>query len=92
MGTIAARRCRDLISMLWRLIAIEALVMAQGVELRRRQGTACQDFSISSRQLLDQVRTFSPPLERDRPLAVEIEKLAQELRDQSICIDSLYDG
>ncbi|MGQ9832116.1 MAG: HAL/PAL/TAL family ammonia-lyase [Thermochromatium sp.] len=84
LGTIAARLCRDLIAMLWRLLAIEALVVAQGMDLCYRRGTAPEDFSASSRALLAQVRAKSPPLDRDRPLSAEIETLAQVLRDQPL--------
>lgn len=88
MGTIAARRCRDLIDMLWRLLAIEALVMVQGMELRCHRGATRQDFSASSRQLFDQVRSLSPALGHDRPLSADIEHLARALRHSKASMQS----
>lgn len=81
MGTIGARRCRDLLDSLWRVLAIEALAVAQGMDLCARAGEPVTAFSSSSRQLYQQVRDVADVLNTDRPLSADIEALATTLRD-----------
>lgn len=77
MGTIAARRSADLLSMLWKVLSIESLVLAQAAELQSNGDL--KDYSTSSNDLWRQVREISAPLTEDRPLSKEIELLAREL-------------
>ncbi|MCC3749828.1 MAG: aromatic amino acid ammonia-lyase [Halorhodospira halophila] len=74
MSTRAARQAATNLDHLQRILAIEALVLAQGLELTDRTG-----FSHSARQTLAWVRELAPPLEADRPLAEEIAAVADAL-------------
>ncbi|MBN2886917.1 MAG: aromatic amino acid lyase [Chromatiaceae bacterium] len=77
LGTIAARRCRDMLELLWKLLAIEAMVVAQGMDLVGQGSVAT--FSTSSRDIHRFVRHTVPFLTEDRPLSHEIERLADQL-------------
>lgn len=80
---LAARRCRDLLALFWRILAIEALVMVQGMDLALREGESLTAFADSSQQLYAQVRETVPFLATDRPLSWEIEHLAALLQKES---------
>jgi tyrosine ammonia-lyase len=80
LGTIGARRCRDLLELLWQILAIEALVIAQGVDLRLRAGQSLAHFAASTQQLYQDVREVADFLAEDRPLAPEIAALASRWR------------
>ena len=80
MGTIAARRCRCILRDLSRVLAIEALVLAQAYDLRVEQD-ASRAFSPASREFHASVRRHSPRLGADRPLSRDIEDLAAALLD-----------
>lgn len=82
MGTIAARRCRDIIGLCHKVFAIEALCLAQAAEIR-----GLKKFGAASCDLVQRIREFSAPLEDDRPLSEEIEKLADYFH--SNCLKSL---
>jgi tyrosine ammonia-lyase len=74
MGTIAARKTRDLFADLFRIFAIQALVLAQAAELRAAQ--LDQPISEAASRLVAQVRQVAPALVDDRPLSREIEQMA----------------
>ncbi|ABM62584.1 HAL/PAL/TAL family ammonia-lyase [Halorhodospira halophila] len=74
MSTRAARQAATNLDHLQRILAIEALVLAQGLELADGVG-----FSSSARRTLGWVRELAPPLEDDRPLAEEIARVAAAL-------------
>lgn len=67
MGTIAARGAADALDAAADILAIEALCVAQGVDLVGRDG-----FSASTLALHEQVRARSPKLDQDRPLSADI--------------------
>ncbi|SME94824.1 histidine ammonia-lyase [Tistlia consotensis] len=73
---LAARCGLGLLDAFERLVAIEALVAAQAVELRGLAGALTPPMAA----VLAAVRRRSPPLAEDRPLAAEIEALAGDLR------------
>ena len=77
LGTIAARRVADLLELLFDVLAIEALILTQGLELRSGDG---RNFAPASRAFARAVRQHAPPLEEDRALAPEIAALSQALR------------
>ena len=83
LGTIAARRCRDLLVLCWRLLAIEALLLVQGMDLVMRDGESLTAFADSSQRLYAEVRETVPFLAGDRPLSREIEHLAVLLQNGS---------
>ena len=76
MGTIGARRTAHLIALFEQLLAIDALMVAQALELR---GDTVQR-SDAVEQLYRWVRCQAPALESDRALSAEIEHLAECMR------------
>ena len=80
MGTIAARRAAEQVDHLYDLLAIEALVLAQGLEL---EGGLDADggFAPASVALAAWVRERAAFLADDRPLADDLARLAADLRD-----------
>lgn len=74
MGMMSALKFRQIVGTVARIIAIELLAAADGLEFRRplRSGPGVE----STYQF---VRSMSPRLERDRPLSREIEALASKL-------------
>ncbi|MCW4150087.1 aromatic amino acid ammonia-lyase [Halomonas sp. 18H] len=76
LGTIAARRASTSLEQLYQVLAIEALVLVQGAELKNMSS-----LSLASRSLCEWVRELAAPLEQDRPLAEDIARLAKALAD-----------
>jgi tyrosine ammonia-lyase len=72
MGTIAARRCRDIIEDAARILAIQALALAQTIDIIGRD----RGFSPAALHFYDGIRLRHAYLVEDRPLSGEIEKLA----------------
>ena len=77
MGTVAARRAGDALTDVSRILAIQAMCVAQAVELRRR-GDA-RPFSVAADALHAAVRQHSAFLDEDRPLSTDIETIATGL-------------
>jgi tyrosine ammonia-lyase len=77
MGTIAARRARDVVTDVSRILAIQAMCVAQAIELRQKDGGPT--FSAASLALYAYVRDQVSFLDEDRPLSDEIEMLASRL-------------
>jgi tyrosine ammonia-lyase len=75
MGTIGARQAADVLELLYQVLAIEALVLAQAIDL-----SPSPAFSPDARGLRDFVRQHVAYLGDDRPLADDIQTLASELR------------
>ena len=70
-GAGAARKLADIVERMRPLLAIEMLEAAQAIDLRRpeRMGrAAAAAYAL--------VRSVAPPLDADRPLGVEVEKVA----------------
>ncbi|ETX15862.1 histidine ammonia-lyase [Roseivivax halodurans JCM 10272] len=80
MGTIAARRAHEAALRGSEVLAILALAVAQAIDLRMREGGA--PFSRSAEALHRVVRSVSPILEEDRPLAEDIAAMAAVLRER----------
>ena len=68
MGCIAAKMTRTALPLVWKLVAIEALALAQAADARGRDKVLGGDY----RKLYDLVRGSSPTLKGDRPLATDI--------------------
>ena len=79
MGTIAARRARDAVLDVSRILAIEAMCLAQAIDLRLASDPA--PFGEAASAVRAAVRDVSPFLQDDRPLSAEIEALADRLID-----------
>ncbi|MEM6903002.1 MAG: aromatic amino acid lyase, partial [Pseudomonadota bacterium] len=83
MGTIAARKVANLLPDVARILAIEALCMAQAMDLCEQQ-TGGASFSPVACQMRDFVREGAPFLTDDRPLSGEIEALASAFQQSDI--------
>ncbi|MEM7743570.1 MAG: histidine ammonia-lyase [Pseudomonadota bacterium] len=75
MACHAARRLLEMVANLERIVAIEALVAAQGVELRAPLVT-----SPRLQQAIATIRTASPPLAEDRFVATDIDAVTELVR------------
>jgi tyrosine ammonia-lyase len=73
MGTIAARKTARLLQHWSELLSIQAMVTAQAVDIRRKEGVC---FSPAGLALQEEIRQWTPWLGEDRPLREEIEALA----------------
>lgn len=71
MGPIAARKAREVIRNVRRVVAIEFLAAGQGLDL-----LAPLKPSAPLKAVMDEMRSFAPTMERDRSLAKDIEKVA----------------
>lgn len=79
MGTIAARRAAELTEHLYTVLAVGALVLAQGLEIEGGF-TPGGGFAPASLALAAWVRERSPFLDRDRPLHGDVAAVAHALR------------
>jgi histidine ammonia-lyase len=75
MGCISARMTRELVDKVWKLLSIQALALAQVVDLRGAD-VAGKHYL----QLHRLVRSVSAPLHEDRPLYEEIQAVTRLLR------------
>ena len=80
MGCTAAKMTRSALRLLWKLVAIEALALAQAADLRRPKEVMGSDY----RNLHDAVRSVSPTLSTDRPLVEDIERVTALLQSERI--------
>jgi tyrosine ammonia-lyase len=78
MGCIAAKMTRTVLPLLWKLIAIEAIALAQAADLRGRD----QVMGGAYRKLYDLVRGASPTLAADRPLNEDIQRVTALLQSE----------
>jgi histidine ammonia-lyase len=81
MGPWSARKFARVVDNVRRIVAIELICAAQGVDLRRPARP-----SPANQALRDAVRRFCPPLEQDRPLGPDIERLATALHERELPI------
>lgn len=79
MAAHAALRLSPMVDNLARIVAIEALMAAQGIELR-----APLETSPRLRRFLEAVRAVAPTLHEDRPLSPDIEAVARLVRDGTL--------
>ncbi|HEY2330134.1 MAG TPA: aromatic amino acid ammonia-lyase, partial [Verrucomicrobiae bacterium] len=79
MGCIAAKMTRAVLPMLWKILAIEALALAQAADLRGCEKVLGGDF----RKLYELVRKVSPQLENDRPLNEDIARVTALLQSEA---------
>jgi histidine ammonia-lyase len=78
MGCIAAKMTRAALPLLWKILAIEALALAQAADARGCEKALGGDY----RKLYELVRGISPKLEGDRPLGEDIQRLAALLQTE----------
>mgnify|MGYP005842551225 CR=1 FL=1 len=79
MAAHGARRLAPMVENLSRIVAIEAAMAAQGIELRAPLRT-----SPRLARFLESVRSVAPPLHADRPLSPDIEAVAGLVRDGTL--------
>ena len=79
MGSISGRKCVQVIHNVEKILAIELLIAAQAMEFRRPNR-----FSTKLEEVLSQIRAVVPPLEEDRFLAIDIEKIITMVKRQAI--------
>ena len=78
MGCIAAKMTRTTLPLVWKLVAIEALALAQAADARGRDKVLGGDY----RKLYELVRAVSPALTGDRPLAEDIARVVQLVQSE----------
>ncbi|WP_051348685.1 histidine ammonia-lyase [Peribacillus kribbensis] len=78
MGTIASRHAYQIIQNTRRVLAIELICAIQAAEYR---GT--EKMAPRTRQLLEKVRSFIPPIQKDRIFSYDIEKAAAWLKEET---------
>jgi tyrosine ammonia-lyase len=74
MGTIAARRCRDVSLDLARILSIQSLAVAQAIDI-----IGAEAFSPAARALHAAIRAISPRIGPDRPLHGDIAQAAAHI-------------
>ena len=79
MGFTAAKMTRAVLPLLWKLVAIEAMALAQAADLSPRKDVMGGDY----RKLYDLVRSISAPLQNDRPLAEEIRRVMELMQSEA---------
>jgi len=79
MGCIAAKMTRTALPLVWKLVAIEALALAQAADARGREKVLGGDY----RKLYELVRGVSPELKGDRPLAEDIRLVTELLQSDA---------
>jgi histidine ammonia-lyase len=75
MGNASALKCWTVLGNVERALAIELLAASQGVEF-----LAPLEPGAGARAAHDFIRTISPPVHEDRPLAPDIERVAEAIR------------
>ena len=76
MGCTAAKMTRTALPLAWKILAIEALALAQAADLRAPKKVMGGDYQ----KLYKLVRRCSPKLENDRPLTGDIERVTALLQ------------
>jgi histidine ammonia-lyase len=79
MGFTAAKMTRAALPLLWKLVGIEAMALAQAADLHPRKDVMGGDY----RKLYELVRGISAPVEKDRPLADEIRRVVDLIQSEA---------
>jgi len=80
MGCTAAKMTRTALPLLWKLVAIQAMALAQAADLRRPREVMGGDY----RKLYDMVRSVSATLTADRPLVEDIQRVRELLQSEQV--------
>ena len=89
MGTIAARKASILLADCYHILAIEAIVLAQAVDIRfEKQSMIKRNTGLE--RWYRWVRDRSLPLEQDRPLASEIATIAKDCHNLTIKQERIF--
>jgi histidine ammonia-lyase len=84
MAPTAARHCHLVLDNVDRILAIELLCAAQGVDLRRETLGAAARLGLGTRAAYALIRDRVPFLEHDEPLAPHIEALTDLVRSRAL--------
>ncbi|HWP50989.1 MAG TPA: histidine ammonia-lyase [Clostridia bacterium] len=79
MGTIAARKAREILGNARRVLAMELMCACQAIDLRGDKG-----MGIGTKPAYETIRALVAPLEEDRPLYEDIEKCESVITDGSL--------
>lgn len=82
MGTIAARKARDIVDNLSRVIAIELVAAAQGIDLQVKDKD--KKLGVGTQIAYDMIRSIVPKLEEDRILHRDFDAVLELVKDGSI--------
>ena len=88
MGTIGARKTAELLELLNKLLAIDALMVAQAIEIRKDQHPAAT-WGHAVSEVLSWVRARVSRLPEDRAMAGDIERVAMDLGKPGTLADRL---
>lgn len=90
MGCTAAKMTRTVLPLLWKLVAIEAIGLAQAADVRGTATVLGGDY----RKLYDTVRGASATLAGDRPLTEEIAQVVELMQSEDVqgCCLAADDG
>jgi histidine ammonia-lyase len=81
MGLTAARKAKEILENVQRIIAIELICAAQGLEFSNPK-----EAGVGVRQVYHFVREHIPPLEEDRPLYLDIDRIYQLIKNNVFCL------
>ena len=79
MGTIAARKAREILENTRRVLAMELMCVCQAIDLRGDKG-----MGIGTKPAYETIRALVAPLEEDRPLYEDINKCESVITDGSL--------
>ena len=80
MGTSAAKMTRQVLPMLWKLLAVEVIALAQSAEAKGIESEMGEPL----RNFLQELRAVSPRLREDRPLYEDIGRVVELLRSEQV--------
>jgi len=87
MSTNAARHAREIVWNTTRILAIELIAAAQGIDLRLKNlGRGVENLGRGTRELHAQIRQAVPFLDRDRVLAKDIERSVELITNSKLRI------
>ncbi|QSX07110.1 histidine ammonia-lyase [Sedimentibacter sp. zth1] len=79
MGTIAARKSREIMTNVRRVLAMEIMCACQAIDLRGNKG-----LGVGTKMAYDTIRDLVPMLKEDRPLYEDINKCESVIINQNI--------
>jgi len=79
MGTIAARKAKEIMENVRRVLAMEIMCACQGIDLRGNKG-----LGAGTKPVYDEVRKVVPMLKEDRPIYDDINKCEELIKNGTI--------
>jgi histidine ammonia-lyase len=79
MGTIAARKAREILKNVRRVLAMEIMCACQGIDLRGNKG-----LGRGTETAYEIIRSYVPMLVKDRPLYDDINKCEELILNETI--------